>query len=362
MANQYIFVQDTDWNLWLTQGPYGWGFPLKVQADGNVDPYASFQALNSNEVLVCGSDGNLWLETGPFGTVPLPNSAVPYAPSSRYQIDGSVAAFYALNGGEVFVLGQDRNLWYEFGFGTTIPTVPPPRNQVDGNVAGFWPVSAQEVFVLGKDGNLWQEFGPFSPYAPVPLPPCNGGKVSCRNLVDANVSSFQPVDSDTVYVVGTDGNLWLEFGPFGNQVPPNRVQVDGNVLSFWAVDDNIAYVEGTDLNLWQENAPFGTVPLIPCSDTSGFGQGFGCRNFLSSNVAAFGYFPYAGGVYVIDGDLNLWQLGTPPVLIYEGVISFTPLNPEQVAQYRLRRRNRTVRVPRKVQPSHSARANLKPPV
>jgi hypothetical protein len=64
----------------------------------------------------------------------------------------------------------------------------------------------------------------------------------------------------TIYVLGADGNLWLETGgPFGT-IPPRRQQVDGNVAAFQALDLNTIYVLGKNGNLWLEHAPFGTVP------------------------------------------------------------------------------------------------------
>jgi hypothetical protein len=343
MANQQVFVLGSDGNLWLEEAPFGQQIPpFRIPVDGNVDLDASFAAFDAQEALVCGSDGNLWLEEGSFGTVPLPDTSYPPGPRSRAQIDGSVGAYWALDPGNIFVLGQDGNLWYEFGFGTTLPAVPPPRYQVDGSVQEFQVMGLQEVFVLGTDGNLWHELGPFDT---VPLPPCNGGKSGCRSQVDGNVHAFWAVDSTHVYVIGKDGNLWLEYGPFGSQLPPKRVQVDGNALGVWGVDSEEAFVLGSDLNLWQVNAPFGTVPLPDCSQTSGFGKGFGCRTLIHSNVAAFGYFPDAGGVYVIDGNLDLWQVGPPPVQIDGNVIDFQPLSPEQML---MRRADRSARPGRRV--------------
>jgi hypothetical protein len=358
MANQQFFVQGTDGNLWLETGPF-WTVPLppcnggnsgcRVQVDGNVDPIGSFQAFYSNEVFVCGSDGNLWLEIGPFGTVPLPDASYPPSPGSRTQIDGSVGVFWAWSPGEVFVLGRDGNLWLEFGFGTNVPAVPPPRYYIDGNVIEFQPVSLQEVFVRGSDNKLWQELGPFGT---VPLPSCNGGTSSCRNLVDENVYRFWAVDFNHVYVIGTDGNLWLEYGPFGQQVPPERVQVDGNAIGIWGQDVDQAYVIGFDANLWLENAPFGQVPLPPCSETSGFGQGFGCRTLIYPGVQAFDV-SSDWGVQVIDMNFNLWQLGTPPVLIDGNVLAFQPLSIEQELVHE-RRAPRSMRVkgPRFLGPRH----------
>ena len=247
------------------------------------------------------------------------------------------------------MLGRDGNLWLEFGFGTNVPAVPPPRYYIDGNVIEFQPVSLQEVFVRGSDNKLWQELGPFGT---VPLPSCNGGTSSCRNLVDENVYPFWAVDFNHVYVIGTDGNLWLEYGPFGQQVPPERVQVDGNAIGIWGQDVDQAYVIGFDANLWLENAPFGQVPLPPCSETSGFGQGFGCRTLIYPGVQAFDV-SSDWGVQVIDMNFNLWQLGTPPVLIDGNVLAFQPLSLEQELVHE-RRAPRSMRVkgPRFLGPRH----------
>jgi hypothetical protein len=70
---------------------------------------------------------------------------------------------------------------------------------------------------------------------------------------------FAGLDATAAYVLGTDGNLWLENGPWGT-VPPARQHVDGNVAAVQALSATAAYVLGTDGNLWLENGPWGTVP------------------------------------------------------------------------------------------------------
>jgi hypothetical protein len=323
MTVQQIYILGTDGNLWLAGAPFGKQIPpLRTQVDGNV---SYFNAFSAQQVLVLGGDSNLWLEVGPFGQVPLTDtSTFPPSLGTRYQIDGSVGGFSPWSPEEVFVLGNDDNAWLEFSFGTTIPTVPPPRTQIDGSVDELWPISLQELYVLGNDGNLWHELGP---YGTVPLPPCNGGTAGCRTQVDADVAFFTPVDSTHVFVADRNNNLWLDQGDWGS-IPPLRTAVDGNVADFLAVDAETVYVLGTDGNLWLENAPFGTVPLPLCSETSGFGQGFGCRTLIASNVLAFDYFPDAGGLFFIDGNDNLWQ-ASPLVQIDGNVYSFQPLAPEQ---------------------------------
>jgi hypothetical protein len=336
MADQQIFILGTDGNLWLAGPPFGTQIPpLRTQVDGNV---AYFNAFNAQEVLVLGSDGNLWFEVGPFGKVPLTDtSSFPPSPSHRYQIDGSVGGFSALSPGEIFVLGDDDNAWLEFGFGTTTPNVPPPRTQIDGSVEELWPIGLQEVYVLGNDGHLWHELGP---YGTVPLPPCNGGTAGCRTQVDANVVFFNAVDSTHVFVADRNNDLWLEQGPWG-KIPPLRTHIDGNVGDFLAVDAEMVYVLGTDGNLWLENAPFGTVPLPLCSETSGFGKGFGCRTLVASNVLAFDYFPDAG-VFFIDGNDNLWQ-ASPLIQIDGNVYSFQALSSAQSLMTRRMRSRAAVR-------------------
>jgi hypothetical protein len=107
------------------------------------------------------------------------------------------------------------------------------------------------LYVLGSDGNLWLEHGPIGTVPPT------------RQQVDGNVAAFDSIDASNIYVLGSDGKLWLEFGQssglFGT-VPPPRQQVDGNVVAFDAIDANTIYALGSDRNLWLEHGPFGTVP------------------------------------------------------------------------------------------------------
>ena len=80
---------------------------------------------------------------------------------------------------------------------------------------------------------------------------------------DSDVAAFQVVVSktdpefNTIYVLGTDGKLWLETQPKPNLAP---TQVDGNVVAFQAIDESHAFVLGGDGNLWLENEPWGFLP------------------------------------------------------------------------------------------------------
>lgn len=202
---------------------------------------------------------------------------------------------------QLFVLGSDGNLWLETGpFGNVAQTTA-KRLPVDGNVSkvysqvsesriwrtAFQALSATEVFVLGSDGKLWLENSPFGNISQT---------IAKRLAVDANVQTFQVMDINTVFVLGTDGNLWLETAPFGDisQVIAHRQQVDANVLAFQALDTKTVFVLGTDGNLWLETAPFGNVSQVVAN-----------RLQVDSNVSQF-WAMDQGTVYVLGSDLNFW--------------------------------------------------------
>jgi hypothetical protein len=101
----------------------------------------------------------------------------------------------------------------------------------------------EQIFVLGSDGKLWLERAPFGA-----IPPD-------RVQIDATAVAFQPLVDQAVLVLGTDRKLWLEHGPFGS-IPPARELVDTSVQDFEAVDDQSVLVLGTDGKLWLERGPF----------------------------------------------------------------------------------------------------------
>ena len=100
--------------------------------------------------------------------------------------------------------------------------------------------------------------------------------INNRRQVDANVAAFQAVDLNTVFVLGTDGNLWLEtspaaagflgiqFLPWGNvsQTINRRQHVDAGVGAFnvWVDEHNVlggwvVFAKDTDHVLWYEQSP-----------------------------------------------------------------------------------------------------------
>jgi hypothetical protein len=157
------------------------------------------------------------------------------------------------------------------------------RSQIDGNVRSFQALDQQHAFVLGSDGRLWAENGPWGTVPP------------SRSPVDANVVAFQALDGQHAYVLGTDGRLWEEYGPWGS-VPPSRSLVDAGVSSFQALDGQHAYVLGTDARLWDEKGPWGSVPPS--------------RSPVDANVYAFQALDNQHA-YVLGTDGRLWAENGP---------------------------------------------------
>jgi len=291
--NMDIYVLGSDGNLWFETGPFGTQIPPpRLQVDGNV---IAFQALDGNNVVVLGSDGNLWLETWPYGNVQ-------QTINTRSQIDGNVAAFQVVISGfgnNAFVLGSDGNLWRETwppsgNVNRTIAT----RQQIDGQVKAFQAMDVDDVIVLGADGDLWWEGTPFGSVAQT---------IQNRRQIDANVKAFQGIDYYNIFVLGTDRNLWLETWPLPAKATPgysgwgnvpetikNRQQVDGNVAAFQAIDVNTVFVLGTDGNLWLETSPWGNVS-----------QTIQTRTHIATNVGAF----YAwADAYHASGTSRIWTI------------------------------------------------------
>lgn len=133
--------------------------------------------------------------------------------------------------------------------------------------------------------------------------------------------SFQTLDGyQNIFVLGTDGNLWLEQPPFGSPPPP-RKQVDGTVFTFQALDDQTVLTLGTDGTLWLEQGPFGHVPptrQLVATDV---------RGFLAQAVWAW--------VWVLDNEANLWLYSSPfgsnRQQVDGNVLAFQPLDINHVA-------------------------------
>ena len=114
------------------------------------------------------------------------------------------------------------------------------RQQIDTLVSQYQAITDTEIFVLGTDGNLWLEQGPFG----VIPPP--------RKQVDTNVKAFEALSDNELLILDNDDRLWLASGPFGT-VPPQRQEVEENVTAFQAISDTKIIVLTNDSSLWLEH-------------------------------------------------------------------------------------------------------------
>jgi hypothetical protein len=263
-----VYTLRWDDTLWQCASDGSW---TPVQVDGNV---AGFQGAGES-VFVLGQDGNLWFIPGPFGEVPN---------RGRVLIQSNVANFQVPYDEYVFTLTHDRNLWCvdnpHWGDNRTLlmaSDVARIQAVTDGPF-GVFALHTNDAlaFVVSQDGGFsWEEFGIF----------------------DFNVAQFQAMDSQTVYVLGQDGRLWLTPG-YGSINP--RAQIDSDVRAFQAVDPGSTYVPGVyvlgaDNNLWFTPGPFHPKSPLPNPN----------RGQVDGNVAAFQAVRYST-VFVAGFDGNLW--------------------------------------------------------
>lgn len=105
-----------------------------------------------------------------------------------------------------------------------------------------------------------------------------------------------------IFVLGTDGKLWLEVAPFGTKIPPHRTPVDGSVVYFRAFSAQEVLVLGEDSNLWFEVGPFGNVPL---PETSSWPPAASQRYRIDGSVGGFS--PWSPGeIFVLGNNDNAW--------------------------------------------------------
>jgi hypothetical protein len=188
------------------------------------------------------------------------------------------------------------------GSAVSQPTAP---EQVDGSVRAFRALDAHTVYVLGTDGNLWREFEVWN------------NALEPRERVDGNVRAFQALDATIAYVLGSDGKLWREFGAWDNAQQP-RHNVDANVRAFQAVDASLVYVLGSDGKLWREFGVWNNAQQP--------------RQNVDANVRAFQALD-ATIVYVLGNDGRLWREFSrasnreqPPIQVDGDVAAFHALD------------------------------------
>ena len=109
-------------------------------------------------------------------------------------------------------------------------------------------------------------------------------------IYTSSFQAFQALSETKVLVLGSNGNLWLEHGPFGT-VPPKRELIAGSVKA-WQLGPlgDTAFVLGTDGNLW-------FADLLPAPG--------GRLLHVASNVSGFDW-PNPNMALVLTADGNLW--------------------------------------------------------
>lgn len=273
---------------------------------------------NPMHAFVLGTDGNLWLETGPWGNI---GQVI----QQRQLVDQNVSQIFAQVGGfrtwrpafqplsisELFAIHTDGSLWFEY---QPVPNAAWQRYPVDDDVSQIYALDSNTVYVLGSDGKLWLEIGPWGSIA---------NTIRDRLQVDGSVQGFQPLDTENIFVLGNDGNLWLEHGPWGNVANTinSRRFIDGNVLQFWALNMQQVFVCRKDASLWLEIGNNESPQAI------------------DSNVVDFQPLD-PNTVFVLGRDGNLWlEIGpfgniTETIarrkLVGSGVVTFEALNPNDL--------------------------------
>src|SRR5580658_818135 len=126
------------------------------------------------------------------------------------------------------------------------------RTLVDQNVLKFLPISETAVYVLGTDGKLWLEKAPFGNVPPA------------RNLVDSDVSAWKPgANPPELFVLKGDASLWCYPTGFPAKATEGRSGtqiVDNDVLDFYPWDEDTLFILGTNGRLWQAKPPYGKTP------------------------------------------------------------------------------------------------------
>ncbi len=203
--------------------------------------------------------------------------------------------------------------------------------EIDSSVQDFFPqpfAPNGDVYVLSTNGNLWLEFG----------------SASSRSLIDSSVAQFQPIDGATIYVLSTNGNLWNETNSAST-----RSLVDTSVGGLSPLDSSNVYVKLTTGTLWIEHGNSGGRTEIDSSVARAQGINQGFVDVLASNGVLWSEFP--GGVprvevdssvssfeavptqpdivYVLSTNGNLWNedgTGSHRTEVDSSVIAFSPVD------------------------------------
>jgi kumamolisin len=277
----YVFVTGSDGNLWLNWWDYTkwvWsslGTPPSVgigEAVGVLTVMDSPGSAQRPYVFVRGSDGNLWVNWWDYTTWVWSSLGTPPSVGIGNEI-GVLTVMDSPSSAQrpyVFVRGSDGNLWLNWWDYTTWvwSSLGTPPSVGIGEAVGVLtvmdsPGSAQRpyVFVIGSDGNLWVNWWDYSTWvwSSLGTPPSVGigNEIGVLTVMDSPSSAQRPY----VFVRGNDGNLWVNWWDYTAWVwsslgTPPSVRL-GNQVGVLTVMDSpssaqrpYVFVRGSDGNVW----------------------------------------------------------------------------------------------------------------
>ncbi len=257
----YLFIRTADGELWLATndgGQWRWtshGRPAGVWLVGGHGAVAP-QYGGRAQAFVRGNDGNLWSRSWSGTAWRWTNVGQPPATGTRGIAGSAGAVVVDRTRPNVFVRGNDGNLWLAEWTGTAWRWRGQGRPDGVSVQAGYGAAALgfarPAAVVLGTDGNLWRRTwnGTSGTWAKIGQP----GRIHSP----AGVSSGPDYTDLQVFVRGADGRIWRNRAaqPDGWQspqpIPGAGVNVGYGVVTFGyeAVQETMVFVKGSDRQLW----------------------------------------------------------------------------------------------------------------
>jgi hypothetical protein len=226
----YAFVLGSDGNLWVnwwTGSEWLWanqGKPAGVNVSGPEGTVTVMDTPTSTQrpyAFVLGNDGNLWVNWWTGSEWLWADQSKPDGVniSARVGVLTVMDSPAATQRPYAFVLGSDGNLWVNWWSGSWnwANQGKPDGANISARVGVLTvmdsPAATQRpyAFVLGSDGNLWVNWWNYTqwnwanqgkpPGADVSVP------VGVITVMDSPTSSQRPY----AFVLGSDGNLWVNW-------------------------------------------------------------------------------------------------------------------------------------------------------
>jgi len=277
----YAFVRGSDGNLWTnwwTGSAWSWDNQRKPADVGISSPLGVLTVMDTPTssqrpyAFVQDNDGNLWVNWW-IGEWRWDNLGEPPDPVNVHGPGGVLTVKDTPASSQrpyVFMPGNDANLWVNWWTGSAWrwDSLGRPEGVSVRSLLGVLTVmdsatSAQRpyAFVLGNDGNLWVNWWigewRWSSLGKPPDPVSISSPVGVATVMDTPISPQRPY----VFVLGSDGNLWVNWWTGGqwtwaNQGKPEGENISGSVGVLTVMDTPMSpqrphvFVRGSDGNLW----------------------------------------------------------------------------------------------------------------